>query len=162
MPLINYVVLSALVAELDALADVGAPDAAVRRRREDALYTVCVYTGVRDPLQALARARGCSPGAARRTPPQRRRYGSSPPGWRPSPWSPHSGAGPAVRPGPRPGAPRRREPWTGADQFPGDPPGRPGHTALRLLAPPSRPAVLPHRTDRPCRPHDRRFPAAAS
>ncbi|MCU7825431.1 DUF5133 domain-containing protein [Kitasatospora sp. DSM 101779] len=57
MPLINYVVLGALVAELDALADVGAPDTVVRRRREDALYTVCVYTGVRDPLQALARAR---------------------------------------------------------------------------------------------------------
>ncbi|MEV8093820.1 DUF5133 domain-containing protein [Kitasatospora sp. NPDC085879] len=57
MPLINYVVLGALVAELDALADVGSPDAVVRRRREDALYTVCVYTGVRDPLRALARAR---------------------------------------------------------------------------------------------------------
>ncbi|WP_431677949.1 DUF5133 domain-containing protein [Kitasatospora sp. KL5] len=57
MPLINYVVLGALVAELDALADVAVPDAAVRRRREDALYTVCVYTGVRDPLRALVRAR---------------------------------------------------------------------------------------------------------
>ena len=57
MPLINYVVLGELVAELDALADGAVPDAAVRRRREDALYTVCVYTGVRDPLRALVRAR---------------------------------------------------------------------------------------------------------
>jgi hypothetical protein len=57
MPLINYVALRALVEELDALGAHPAPDAAARRRREDAQYTVCVYTGVRDPRRALGRAR---------------------------------------------------------------------------------------------------------
>ncbi|MFD9125446.1 DUF5133 domain-containing protein [Kitasatospora sp. NPDC059571] len=57
MPLINYVALRELVEELDALAGDTAPDASARRRREDALYTVCVYTGVRDPRRALTRAR---------------------------------------------------------------------------------------------------------
>ena len=53
MPLINLPLLDCLVAELDALQD--QPDAA--RRREDLHYTLCVSTGVREPDQALARAR---------------------------------------------------------------------------------------------------------
>jgi hypothetical protein len=53
MPLINLQLLEHLVAELDALQD--RPDAA--SRRGDLHYTLCVSTGVREPDQALARAR---------------------------------------------------------------------------------------------------------
>ncbi|MEV4615558.1 DUF5133 domain-containing protein [Kitasatospora sp. NPDC049258] len=57
MPLINYTALDELVRELDGLAALGAPDERARRRRDDAFYTVCVYTGERDPGTALDRAR---------------------------------------------------------------------------------------------------------
>ncbi|MEU9134265.1 DUF5133 domain-containing protein [Kitasatospora sp. NPDC048540] len=57
MPLIDYTALARLVRELDALAGRPATDRTAHRRREDALYTVCVYTGLRDPGAALARAR---------------------------------------------------------------------------------------------------------
>ena len=53
MPLINLPLLERLVTELDTLQD--QPHAA--RRREDLYYTLCVSTGVREPNQALARAR---------------------------------------------------------------------------------------------------------
>ncbi|MHA6757366.1 DUF5133 domain-containing protein [Streptacidiphilus sp. PAMC 29251] len=53
MPLINLPLLERLVAELDALQD--QPDAT--RRREDLHYTLCLSTGVREPDQALVRAR---------------------------------------------------------------------------------------------------------
>ncbi|MHA6763980.1 DUF5133 domain-containing protein [Streptacidiphilus sp. PAMC 29251] len=53
MPLINLPLLDRLVAELDALQD--RPDTA--SRREDLHYTLCASTGVREPEQALARAR---------------------------------------------------------------------------------------------------------
>lgn len=68
MPLINYVVLAELVDELDELDELGAldePDAAERRRREDAEYTLCICTGVRDPRQALRRARALLAGRER-------------------------------------------------------------------------------------------------
>lgn len=71
MPLINYVVLAELVDELDALdaldasARPSAPDAAGRRRREDAEYTLCICTGVRDPRQAMRRARALLAGRER-------------------------------------------------------------------------------------------------
>ncbi|QMU69637.1 DUF5133 domain-containing protein [Streptacidiphilus sp. P02-A3a] len=54
MPLINLPLLDRLVADLDALRD--RPEAGARR--EDLYYTLCVSTGVREPEQALARARG--------------------------------------------------------------------------------------------------------
>ncbi|MFJ1709162.1 DUF5133 domain-containing protein [Kitasatospora sp. NPDC088346] len=57
MPLINYTALDRLVRELDGLAGLPASDRKAQRRKEDALYTVCVYTGLRDPGAALARAR---------------------------------------------------------------------------------------------------------
>jgi len=53
MPLINLPLLHRLVTELDLLAD--GPEAV--RRREDLHYTLCVATGVREPEQALSRAR---------------------------------------------------------------------------------------------------------
>ncbi len=53
MPLINLPLLKRLVTDLDAPQD--QPEAA--SRREDLYYTLCVSTGVRDPDQALARAR---------------------------------------------------------------------------------------------------------
>jgi hypothetical protein len=53
MPLINLPLLERLVADLDALQN--QPDA--DPRREDLYYTLCVSTGVREPGQALARAR---------------------------------------------------------------------------------------------------------
>ncbi|MER8187519.1 DUF5133 domain-containing protein [Kitasatospora sp. NPDC094015] len=57
MQLINYTALDELVRELDGLAALGALDEPARRRRDDARYTVCVYTGERDHRAALARAR---------------------------------------------------------------------------------------------------------
>ncbi|MFI9274487.1 DUF5133 domain-containing protein [Kitasatospora sp. NPDC052896] len=56
MPLIDYAVLRKLVAELDAL-DACPHTEAHARRRGDAQYTVCIYTGERDPERALATAR---------------------------------------------------------------------------------------------------------
>ena len=53
MPLINLPLLERLVTELDTLQD--QPEAA--SRREDLYYTLCVSTGVREPDQALVRAR---------------------------------------------------------------------------------------------------------
>ena len=53
MPLINLPLLHRLVTELDLLTE--GPDSA--RRREDLYYTLCVSTGVREPEQALKRAR---------------------------------------------------------------------------------------------------------
>ena len=53
MPLINLPLLERLVAELDTLQD----QHHAARRREDLYYTLCVSTGVREPDQALARAR---------------------------------------------------------------------------------------------------------
>ena len=53
MPLINLPLLHRLVTELDLLTE--GPDSA--RRREDLHYTLCVATGVREPEQALKRAR---------------------------------------------------------------------------------------------------------
>ena len=53
MPLINLPLLHRLVTELDLLAD--GPDTV--RRREDLHYTLCVATGVREPEQAMSRAR---------------------------------------------------------------------------------------------------------
>ncbi|MCQ4079799.1 DUF5133 domain-containing protein [Streptomyces sp. RB6PN25] len=58
MPLIDYSVLRDLLAEFDALTGAhndAAPD--TEQRLEDVKYTLCVYTGVRDPGQAVARAR---------------------------------------------------------------------------------------------------------
>ncbi|WP_127355562.1 DUF5133 domain-containing protein [Actinacidiphila soli] len=60
MPLIDFRALRELVAEFDRLSAVAAPRAvskAIRRRVEDVQYTVCVYTGLRDPHAAMSRAR---------------------------------------------------------------------------------------------------------
>ncbi|POX55126.1 DUF5133 domain-containing protein [Streptomyces sp. Ru71] len=57
MPLINYSVLRDLIDEFDALTPQRNPGPDTRRRLEDVQYTVCVYTGFRDPQQALSRAR---------------------------------------------------------------------------------------------------------
>ncbi|MFF2147026.1 DUF5133 domain-containing protein [Kitasatospora sp. NPDC058190] len=59
MPLIDFSALCALVAEADALTR----DSRVRtseggRRLADVHYTICVYTGLRDPMQAVEQARG--------------------------------------------------------------------------------------------------------
>ncbi|OAH12241.1 DUF5133 domain-containing protein [Streptomyces jeddahensis] len=69
MPLIDFHVLRELVAEHDRLTDglllaSGTPE--WRRRLEDLQYTVCVYTGVRDPQQALSHARRLLADRARR------------------------------------------------------------------------------------------------
>ncbi len=53
MPLINLDLLQRLVDELDLLDD--CPETV--GRREDLHYTLCVSTGVREPAQALRRAR---------------------------------------------------------------------------------------------------------
>ncbi|WP_042391659.1 DUF5133 domain-containing protein [Streptacidiphilus carbonis] len=53
--LLNLPELRRLVAELDALDGALFPGAG--RRREDLHYTVCVSTGLRDPHQAVERAR---------------------------------------------------------------------------------------------------------
>ncbi|QMU70728.1 DUF5133 domain-containing protein [Streptacidiphilus sp. P02-A3a] len=53
MPLINLALLQRLVTELDLLDD--GPQTAARR--EDLYYTLCVSTGLRQPEQALSRAR---------------------------------------------------------------------------------------------------------
>ncbi|MEU3839343.1 DUF5133 domain-containing protein [Streptomyces sp. NPDC028635] len=58
MPLINLSVLRDLLTEFDALTPQPDPAPDVRRRLEDVQYTVCVYTGVRDPQQAVTHARG--------------------------------------------------------------------------------------------------------
>lgn len=57
MPLINYSVLRDLVQEFDSLTShpYTAPEA--QRRLEDVQYTMCVYTGHRDPHEAMAKAR---------------------------------------------------------------------------------------------------------
>lgn len=58
MPLIDYSVLRDLLAEFDALTSArGEQSPEAKRRLEDLEYTLCVYTGVRDPQQAVARAR---------------------------------------------------------------------------------------------------------
>jgi hypothetical protein len=58
MPLIDYSVLRDLLAEFDALTSARGDTAPDRRQRlEDVQYTLCVYTNVRDPKQAVARAR---------------------------------------------------------------------------------------------------------
>ncbi|MFF9817731.1 DUF5133 domain-containing protein [Streptomyces sp. NPDC014006] len=58
MPLINLSVLRDLLDEFDALAPQLDPEPDARRRLEDVQYTVCVYTGLRDPQQAVSHARG--------------------------------------------------------------------------------------------------------
>lgn len=63
MPLINLSVLRDLLNEFDALAPQRNPGPDTRRRLEDVQYTVCVYTGVRDPQQAVSHARGLLSGA---------------------------------------------------------------------------------------------------
>jgi hypothetical protein len=58
MPLIDYSVLRDLLAEFDALTSDHSDTAPDRRQRlEDVQYTLCVYTDVRDPQQAVTRAR---------------------------------------------------------------------------------------------------------
>jgi Protein of unknown function (DUF5133) len=58
MTLIDYSVLRGLLAEFDALTSAHGEAAQDRRQRlEDVQYTLCVYTNVRDPEQAVARAR---------------------------------------------------------------------------------------------------------
>jgi plasmid stabilization system protein ParE len=61
MPLINFPLLHRLVTELDLLGD--GPESA--RRREDLHYTLCVATGVREPEQAISRARALLAARAR-------------------------------------------------------------------------------------------------
>lgn len=63
MPLINLSVLRDLLNEFDALAPQHNPGPEARRRLADVQYTVCVYTGVRDPQQAVSHARGLLSGA---------------------------------------------------------------------------------------------------
>ncbi|MGW2704715.1 DUF5133 domain-containing protein [Streptomyces sp. NPDC001340] len=58
MPLIDYAVLRHLLSELDELMQPPhgtSPDTV--QRLEDLQYTMCVYTGVRDPREAVAEAR---------------------------------------------------------------------------------------------------------
>ncbi|MEU9396705.1 DUF5133 domain-containing protein [Streptomyces sp. NPDC048324] len=57
MPLIDYAVLRDLVARIDALSWGRADGPELRRRLEDAQYTVCVYTGLQVPEEAVAQAR---------------------------------------------------------------------------------------------------------
>ncbi len=57
MPLINYSVLRHLLDEFDTLTPLLSREPDARRRLEDVQYTVCVYTGLRDPQQAVSRAR---------------------------------------------------------------------------------------------------------
>ncbi|MBA2945646.1 DUF5133 domain-containing protein [Streptomyces himalayensis] len=57
MPLINYSVLRDLLDEFDTLTPLLSRESNARRRLEDVQYTVCVYTGLRDPQQAVSQAR---------------------------------------------------------------------------------------------------------
>lgn len=79
MPLINHAVLRQLMAEFDTLTSSPSTEPKRQERLEDVQYTLCVYTGIHDPHQAVAWARRLL-GAARpggRTPadPQRRTRG---------------------------------------------------------------------------------------
>lgn len=56
MPLINPVELRRVLNELDAL-DAAAEEPGSERRREDLYYTLCVSTGIREPVRALEQAR---------------------------------------------------------------------------------------------------------
>jgi hypothetical protein len=60
MPLIDFHALRNLVTEYDRLLTAVTPQtvgAPARRRLEDVQYTVCVYTGIREPREAMSRAR---------------------------------------------------------------------------------------------------------
>ena len=57
MPLIDYSVLRDLLAKFDALTSPRCVEPDRQRRLEDVLYTLCVYTGVREPRAAVAQAR---------------------------------------------------------------------------------------------------------
>lgn len=63
MPLINLDLLQRLVTELDLLDD--GPETVARR--EDLHYTLCVSTGIREPAQALSRARALLADRAQRS-----------------------------------------------------------------------------------------------
>lgn len=58
MPLIDYAVLRELLKEFDTLVTRPGGGPGGGRRLEDLQYTVCVYLDVRDPREAVARARG--------------------------------------------------------------------------------------------------------
>jgi hypothetical protein len=57
MPLINHAVLRRLMAEFDALNSAPSTEPRRQERLDDVQYTLCVYTGIHDPRQAVAWAR---------------------------------------------------------------------------------------------------------
>ncbi|MEU8976829.1 DUF5133 domain-containing protein [Streptomyces monashensis] len=57
MPLIDYAVLRRLIDEFDVLTQSSHRSPDDVRRLQDVQYTMCVYTGVRNPREAVATAR---------------------------------------------------------------------------------------------------------